>query len=271
MIGSLEKQLLHPVECLDLIRLGHDRDGGYVVPAVAVDRATVLLSLGLSDEWSFDRSFLARNPGATLIGVDHSVGSVSLAWRWFRSAFKILSYSLVGNVAKLQKNKDAARNAASYFSFFRAPNCHVKKMVASSSGGGKITLPELLKFAGAEHPLSVFLKVDIEGAEYEIIGDIVENAGQINCITAEFHGLDRNASILNDAMRRLQKDFYLVHVHGNNFESFRFEGYPRAIEVTLLNKGLVQGVPPPSRESYPLAGLDAPNFPDRPEAPLSFN
>lgn len=267
---GIEKQLLRPVEIHDLIRLGHHCDGGYVVPKAAVDQTAVLLSLGLNDEWSFEEAFLARNPSARLVAVDGSVGPALFTGKALRYGFKVGAYSLLRNKRKLAKNRHDLERATSYFKLFRGDNIHIKKMVGAASAPGRTAISELIRYVDPRRTLSVFLKMDIEGAEYDVVGDILENARFINCIAAEIHHLDRRQGDLNAMMRRLQRHFYVVHVHGNNFVTDRYDGFPPAIELTLLNKAMVSGVPAPSRRSYPLEGLDFPNYADRPEAVLSF-
>jgi hypothetical protein len=43
----------------DLIRLAKDNDGGYLVTGPSVLKAAVLVSLGINDDWSFERDFIS--------------------------------------------------------------------------------------------------------------------------------------------------------------------------------------------------------------------
>jgi hypothetical protein len=70
----LNKSLLVPIDYPNLVRLGMKGDGGYVIPEDEIRNCALLISLGLSDNWEFDKEFLARNPDARVIGVDHTVG-----------------------------------------------------------------------------------------------------------------------------------------------------------------------------------------------------
>lgn len=49
---------LYSVE--DLIRLGKDNDGGYLVTRSSILKATVLVSLGINDDWSFERDLIKK-------------------------------------------------------------------------------------------------------------------------------------------------------------------------------------------------------------------
>ena len=46
----------------DLVRLGKDHDGGYLVEAQSLRQTARLLAFGLSDDWSFEKDFLRRRP-----------------------------------------------------------------------------------------------------------------------------------------------------------------------------------------------------------------
>lgn len=268
----LEKQLLRPIEMPDLIRLGRIGDGGYVVPASAVERSRVLLSLGMNDEWSFDRDFLARNPASRLIGVDHSVGPALFAWWCVKRGFKVGSYTLVGNRAKAEKNRRDLAGVVEYFHIFGHPNRHIRRRVAAEPGRGRITIGELIRQAGPAAPLSLFLKMDIEGGEYDVVSHVVDNAQWIACVAAEVHDVVRRAGQCNAFMHRMLERFHVAHVHGNNFGGTAAidDGFPCSIELTLVNRELVpQAVP--SRRALPLPGLDFPNYDHWPEVPLRFD
>jgi hypothetical protein len=45
---------------------------------------------------------------------------------------------------------------------------------------------------------------------------------------------------------------------------------PLTLEITLVNKALGEGEPPPSTDRFPPPGLDRPCKPGHPDLPLSF-
>ena len=45
----------------DLIRLGHDHDGGYIVSRSDIINSDALVSLGLGYDWSFEIDFININ------------------------------------------------------------------------------------------------------------------------------------------------------------------------------------------------------------------
>ena len=82
---------------------------------------------------------------------------------------------------------------------------------------------------------SLFLKMDIEGSEYEWLETLTEEQlNNFSQIVIEFHFIF-NSNIFN----KLNKLFYLVHFHGNNYCGYKFvEGVPvpNVFECTYVNK-----------------------------------
>jgi len=52
--------------------------------------------------------------------------------------------------------------------------------------------------------------------------------------------------------------FYLIHVHGNNYESI-YNGIPRVLELTYINKKYIKTTPELNKISFPIQNLDYPN------------
>ena len=47
----------YPKTNCNLLRLGNKNDGGYVVEKNSIKNSEILLSFGLSDDWSFESDF----------------------------------------------------------------------------------------------------------------------------------------------------------------------------------------------------------------------
>ena len=267
---GLNKALLKPFEYLHLVRLGPNRDGGYVVPGDQIVHCETLISLGLSDDWSFDKACLALNPVLKIIGVDHTVGPLPFTRRILRSLWKIPLYALTGNQTKRTKYTRKLRNHIDYFIFFRDPHRHIKKRVSSGTGPLDINLQKIFDLAeSSDSGCNVFLKMDIEGSEYEVISDIVRHQHRIRCIAAEFHHLDKNPDDFNTAVRALTQQFYIVHIHANNYGGYH-DNFPATVEITFVNKSLFEQPLLPSRHQYPREKLDFPNNPKIPDYRLQF-
>ncbi len=114
----------------------------------------------------------------------------------------------------------------------------------------------------------LILQMDIEGSEYEVILNIPDGLlGQFRMIVIEFHGLDRLFDpfafrLISACFERLQKSFYVVHIHPNNCcGAVQMGGIeiPPLMEFTFLNRKRVSRTKPES--SFPHR-FDADNFPE---------
>src|SRR5215467_10104459 len=118
-VHSVDRTLLSPVTCDDLVRLGSPNDGGYVVPARAIERASTLLSFGLEKNWQFEQGAAELNPRMAVHVYDPSVRRRDFREQYVRSAVSVplrfLSFSLGGARSSYRK----ARHAADYLKFFR--------------------------------------------------------------------------------------------------------------------------------------------------------
>ena len=54
-------KILKPKHEYDLIRLGQDNDGGYLVEKKSTEKTKNLISFGLADDWSFEKDFKRFN------------------------------------------------------------------------------------------------------------------------------------------------------------------------------------------------------------------
>lgn len=118
----------------------------------------------------------------------------------------------------------------------------------------------------------LFLKVDIEGAEYHPLA-VVQNRvlGRFGEITTELHDVTPSNHAVNPLLNRLARQFSVIHVHCNNSGGVtEIEGVsvPLVLEITFLRN--TAGVVFP-RSDKPLPGaLDQPNDPALPDLSLAF-
>jgi hypothetical protein len=257
----VNRSVLRPVEYPGLVRVGcQDADGGYVVPEDLIRRTTVLISLGLGINWTFDEDFLRRNPKARVIGVDHTVHPRHLARMFVLCLVKIPGYTLLLNGARVRKWKERLRRVLSYRRFFAPPNAHVVKRVGDSDSATDISLSTLLSMTSPGGTHDVFAKMDIEGSEYEVVPAIVANAGRINGVAAEFHFLDDDPARFNAAIAQMLEHFQIVHVHASDPGRYdAVNGFPAFVEITFVNRALLSGAPCASNSEYPRPGLDVPS------------
>lgn len=264
-----------PREVDALVRVGNDGDGGYVLPLIAVQRSGTLLSLGVLDDWSFEAHALRLNAAVRVVCVD---GTASAGRVFKRAGQKMVD--MVGQLFtfRWEKLKRNARYLARPFGFLKFFSQHelLQLMVGTHGGKGHITLPDLLaRVQSGDRPNAsewLLLKVDIEGSEFEIFPLPVEWQHRTAAVLIEFYALDKHWEQFTTIMRQLQESFYIVHLHGNNYDGcIPGTDVPIVLEVSLINKQLVPGTPPMSQRAYPLPTLDRPNNWKRADLPLNFD
>lgn len=81
------------------------------------------------------------------------------------------------------------------------------------------TLPDLMKANGHEKEMGMILKIDVEGAEWDVLANSSSSVlEQFDQILFEMHGMNRgkNRNLIRKAMDQLNKTHQLVYIHANN-------------------------------------------------------
>lgn len=268
----VNKQRLRPIIYEGLERVGSATgDGGYVVPAALLDAAEVVLSLGLGREWTFDVAARRRNPKAVMVGVDHTISPWWFARAWLRSLVNVAAFSLVGYEAGVRRYRALHDVSRSYFWLFRGRALHLRQRVAAEDGPRDVSLDTLLRRTDAAKPHSVFVKMDIEGTEYDVIPALCRHHGLIQTIAAEFHDVTSAPERFDRGISQLLEHFRIVHIHGNNYGPYSAQDdFPDVVEITLVHESLCPKPERPSLRSYPVDTLDVPNDPAKPDYALRF-
>jgi len=229
---------------IKFIRFGSKGDGGYVVPEIALQNSDALLGYGIASDISFEEGFsdLYNKPS---YGFDCGAESINI------------------------KN----------------PLCKfIRECIASDSTilGDQTSSGVISSFTEQLNKLglvgkNVFIKMDIEGAEYDAFEDIYQYANNITGIVLELHSLHVPNNALKAArlLRVLERNFYMVRVHGNNcchtfFAKGVEGGLPSVLEVTLINKNLVGRAEISQNQSHPDVG-DSPNVPTEEDLKFRIN
>ena len=250
-----------PVACDSLARVGGPNDGGYVVPLDAIAAADALLSFGLSHDWTFERDFRKRNPRAVIHCYDHTV-TVQSAMLY--SFGQMLRFVLRWNGRYLRKSFAWM----DYLVFFRGRNVHFRQRIWRDQSNNSATIADA--FGKLAENSQVFVKVDIEGSEYRILDDLLDHPANIVALAIEFHDVDILTQRFTSLVEKIKREFHIVHIHGNNLAGVTPSGFPMAPEITFLSKRFFDSSPQPTRLSYPVKGLDSPNYPGMPDIELSF-
>jgi hypothetical protein len=114
----------------------------------------------------------------------------------------------------------------------------------------------------------IILKMDIENCEWDVLR--TADLSRVTQLVIEMHDMD---TAPKEVLYKLFKNFWLVHIHGNNshcqatYWVDRVRRMPRYIECTWVRKDLVSQVVP-STSPYPTV-LDVKNRADVPELDLT--
>jgi hypothetical protein len=157
---------------------------------------------------------------------------------------------------------------ADYLVFFRGDKVHFRQRVWRDRQDNSVTIDDA--FGRLPANCQVFVKMDIEGSEYRVLDDLLAHSGSITALAIEFHDVDIVTERFNSLVEKLKRDFYIVHIHGNNMGGIAPFNFPMAPEITFLNKRFFNSAPQPSRLKYPVEGLDSPNHPDLPDFAFEF-
>ena len=92
---------LRPYEVDDLIRLGRNEDGGYIVSESVIKSSNYLLSFGMSSDWSFEEDFLKLNKNNKVEIYDHTVDLFFFIKRLYKSLKRLFYFkSSLKNILK---------------------------------------------------------------------------------------------------------------------------------------------------------------------------
>jgi hypothetical protein len=208
---------------VELIRVGDNTDGGYLIPKVALDQANALLSLGLGENWTFDEHWHNLHPEDPIHIYDGTLTKESFAKAWPNGPLPGFNrpepFDPVKMYEEFWNSKDNLR--------------HYVEMMGNKRGQTnlKTCLDRL-------HSDNVFVKMDIEGGEYSLISEFIEHKDRIVGIAAEFHDLVTSPKQFAQAYFQLREHFELVHLHGNITFQAGPEGLTDGIELTFLRKDL---------------------------------
>ncbi len=246
-------QFLQPKKIDSLKRIGRPNDGGYVVDFRSVESSDLLIGLGINDDWSFENDFYSlRN--VPVIAYDGTVSKSVLTKRFIKA---------LAQVNKPGKALSRFRTIRDYTEFFSGDRKHEEKLVGLSNEPGYISLSAIVERAKLDDRSRIFLKIDIEGWEYRILDQLIDNAGLLTGLAIEFHDVDLHLDRLRDFVSRFP--LALVHTHCNNFVVLNDKGTPLTIECTFTAYGvedeLVSTLP---------GSLDMPNNIEKEDYKINF-
>jgi hypothetical protein len=248
-----------PYKYENLARRGSVHDGGYVIPSDLT--ANLLISFGLGYDWKFELDLIRRKQVDRFVVFDHTV-----------------------NVSKLLKNlllRKPNLNSYIYLSivlfrylrdFVFLKYVHTRKKISSVDGLGNndsLSLYQVFEDYILDSKFRIFLKIDIEGSEYEIIDQILNFSRQIKVLVIEFHEIQSRDKEFEKSLEMLKSKFALIHSHINNYGKVNKNGIPNICEFTFVNLELFD--PSSKVNKLPINGLDSPSAPRRTDFETNFD
>lgn len=247
-----EYNFLTPYRSNNLKRLGINKDGGYIVDSFLLKQSNFLISLGMANEYSFEEDFLKIDKNNNLIIYDFSISNIHYIKEIFKNIRRILKFK--------RTLKDFFNCIVEYLNFLKFINkknvvFFSKKISHNVKSKKEISLKSIFhKFKKK----NIILKIDIECAEYEIINDFLAYSENINQIIVEFHDIHLRKEEFFEKIKIMQKNFFITHLHANNFRDFNKDGFPINIEITFINnKFFTENYK--QNFNYPIKGIDYPN------------
>jgi len=224
---------------LELIRIGSPNDGGYLIPQAIHQEYNggLLLSPGVAANWDFEMELSQK------FGVDIAMCDASIS--------EVQEFSGLRSFRPLW----------------------LKQRTTSDS----ISLEDWIVETRSDRGEKLFLQMDIEGFEYEVISTTSrEVLKKFEYIVVEIHNVDMCLNLYEFVakflpfIRKLTKDFTPIHAHTNNCCATvtRFgREIPVVLELTLVNNrwvdkntSIYENLPHP---------FDANNFPEMPSIDTS--
>lgn len=202
-------KVFQPFRCDNIIRIGKNNDGGYLINENDVYNTNTLLSIGIGEDISFEKAFTSLNDCA-LYAYDKVVA------------------------ADLQK--------------FFVGNKHLIMQNISKNNFDSILIGE-----------KIFLKCDIEGAEYDLLDTIIKYSDKFTGMAIEFHDINNgnNFDSLTNFISKIKHK--LIHTHVNNYFYYISEEQriPDIIELSFTSSDNIVYDP----------NLELPNIMDMPNNP----
>ena len=248
----LQKKFL-PVDFGIMIRVGNNKDGGYLISENGMKSCDFLLTIGLGYNFSFEKDFLKLKQSDSLLieCYDNSVSkkiirkysTLNLLRLFYRPSFKAFQRSIKYIQFLLLFNSGKATLIEKYVSEKKSENSETLNSIFQNLKQNNL------------------VKIDIEEAEYIIINDIINNFNKINVLIIEFHNLSnlKNREKFCIFFEKISEFFYLSHLHMNNSSGVSIDNFPNTIEFTFEKKYLLKTKVKEKLANFPLDKFDYPN------------
>jgi hypothetical protein len=251
MINATLPAFLKHKTIKELVRIGKANHGGFVISQKDIENSDLLISLGVTEDWSFESHFIAIKKipviaYGTAVSNNYLLSQLvkslirfdrpKLAWYWLRTYYR-------------------------YKKFFSGDNTHLEQHIGAKFNENYSTLQEVFDRVKSNN---IFLKIDIEGNEYRIFEELIRNQHRISGLVLELHDCDLHMERIHNFID--QFSLAVIHIHANNFAPLStINRIPLVLDITF------SAVPNPNIDyKYP-SPLDMPNNPNAEEIMLNFS
>lgn len=206
----------------DNFRFGSILDGGYFLDPKIIGKIDVMVSGGVSSNVEFENDLFRFNKELKIVMIDPTV-----------SKLKLLSKAVLRIFFLKKKKLRYLSNTLLFIQMLRSGRVwHIKEWMSSKFG-----IFDSLKAAGISNPNpTILLKLDIEGAEYDLLDEITENLNAFECMVFEFHELDKKQEEFLAFIESCSAQFDLTHLEINPSGGFFGDRVPKNIELTLQRR-----------------------------------
>ena len=191
-----------PNGTFDLVRLGGNHDGGYLVDKKTLKLSKCLISFGIGTNFEFEKDFY-KLENKKIYCYDYSI------YPNFVKNISFYFFSGLINFRNLKKLIYSFKIFLNFVIFINKKNVFFfsKKVQSRVIKKNSINLRRIISSISN---FPVLLKVDIEGDEYDILADIKKMSHNIEGLIIEFHNIN------NKLKKKKNYRFYKKHPSKNN-------------------------------------------------------
>lgn len=199
-----------------LVKLGGFKDGAYVADYFSLKESKILISGGVGSNVRFESDFFDINKQVNIVLVDLTVSVVRMIARGFYHFIK-----------KGQSGYRSLSEVLNYLFFIRQGRL-IKKYL-----GNLFTINDILFKVNRQLDIrSIFIKLDIEGAEYDLLQNITDLKKNITGVCIEFHDLHKIENIEKLKKLLAEHEFLIVHISVNEV-CLTNGNYPSVLDISL--------------------------------------
>jgi hypothetical protein len=251
-------QFLNIKKKYELVRFGKDNDGGYLIEKNSIINSEILISAGISWDFSFEEDYL-KKVNKKVCCYDHTLNFKHYFTTWMLIFLtRILKFS---NFLKIKSAFNNMLKPLKLQKFFKNKQVEYFNLGIGLKNEKILELNEIL--SNHKNLDKIFLKIDIERDEYRVLDDIIKFQNKINGLVIEFHDFDLNIDKIENFIKSFKCN--LVHIHPNNSGPIGKNNIPSILECSFAKYPRVIGDRTKIKHE-----LDQPNIKGKEDIDLKF-